>query len=289
MPRVALITQGTICNISTLWRFFLVRTGNYHRHIKDLHDKYGPVSTDEAWRKTEFYHNNSIVVSRKIVYNIFSMTDPAGHARMQKPIANWSIALLAERPNGYMTKGSDFDSTIANLDKTINYFSAVGQMPFLDFLFEKNPIMRIGPPNLNSHFIGAKAAYPDVVDDNAIMGYIMIPLLASANTTTITIHAVFYFLLRNPATYRKLKGADENESAYQNRLRAMKAVELAFGAGARICTGWHLALVEVYKMTATLVSRFDIELVDPAREWTVAGIWFARQTGILCHLQRRGR
>jgi len=41
-------------------------------------------------------------------------------------------------------------------------------------------------------------------------------------------------------------------------------------------------------MTATLVSRFDMELVDPTREWTVVGIWFARQTGFLCGIKRRG-
>ncbi len=113
-------------------------------------------------------------------------------------------------------------------------FSAVGQMPFLDFLFEKNPIVHIGPPNLMSvamvalgslgarmqgqdkdfnpavpdllqHFIAAKTAHPDTVDDNTIMGYMMIPLLAGADTTAITIRAIFYFLLRNRATYKKLQ------------------------------------------------------------------------------------
>ncbi len=86
---------------------------------------------------------------------------------------------------------------------------------------------------------------------------------------------------------RWLRAAGEGETAYQDRLRAMKAAELAFGAGARMCTGRHLAMLEVYKMTATLVSRFDIELADPAREWNVVGIWFARQTGLLCRLKRR--
>ncbi|KAK1836434.1 Pisatin demethylase [Podospora conica] len=465
---------------TNLWRFFLVRRGDYHRRIKQLHDKYGPVvrigpnlvdldcpeliktiyGTDVAWRKTEFYHNNSIMVGREIVYNVFSMTDPAGHARMQKPIAKyfsiggilaleplmdesindlctqlerrfdggsktcdlgewiayctWDLitSITFSRPYGYMSKGSDFDGTIGNLDKTIDYFSAIGQIPLLDFLLDKNPLMRVGPPNLNNvamiaggslgarlqgkdgnfdpavpdlmqHFIDAKAAYPDLVDDNTIMGYMMIPLLAGADTTAITIRAVFYYLLRHPATYRKLqdevlaagfdadtpapyraaralpyleavireamrlhpavsmpleryvpapgltlpdgsllppgtavginpyimgrnrtlwgddadefrperwlRAADETESACEARLRGMKAAELAFGAGARMCTGKHLALVEVYKITATVVSRFDMELVDPAREWTVAGVWFARQTGILCHLRRRGQ
>ena len=68
----------------------------------------------------------------------------------------------------------------------------------------------------------------------------------------------------------------------------MKAADLAFGSGSRICTGRHLALVEIYKMTATLVSRFEIELVDPAQEWTVVGSWFFRQKGIVCNLRSRG-
>jgi cytochrome P450 len=107
-------------------------------------------------------------------------------------------------------------------------------MPFLDFLLDKNPIRRTGPPNLVSvamvalgslgarqqgkdkdfdpsipdllqHFIEAKTAFPDLVDDNTIMGYMMIPLLAGADTTAITIRAVFYFMLRNPAVYQKLQ------------------------------------------------------------------------------------
>ena len=107
-------------------------------------------------------------------------------------------------------------------------------MPFLDFLLEKNPIVHIGPPNLMSvamvalgslgaraqgqdkdfdpsvpdllqHFIEAKTSHPDVVDDNTIMGYMMIPLLAGADTTAITLRAIFYFLLQNRAAYQKLQ------------------------------------------------------------------------------------
>jgi hypothetical protein len=56
---------------TNLWRLCLVRTGNYHRRMKKLHDQYGPVvrigpnlldldypeliktiyGTDEDWRK----------------------------------------------------------------------------------------------------------------------------------------------------------------------------------------------------------------------------------------------
>jgi hypothetical protein len=103
---------------------------------------------------------------------------------------------------------------VADTFRLIPSFSAVGQMPFLDFLLDKNPIMRVGPPNLNSvamialgslgarqqgkdenfdpavpdlmqHFIGAKAAYPDLVDDNTIMGY-MPPSAPSSTSCSAT-------------------------------------------------------------------------------------------------------
>jgi len=87
---------------------------------------------------------------------------------------------------------------------------------------------------------------------------------------------------------RWLQMTDESESIYKERLRVMKAADLAFGGGSRVCIGRNLALVETYKMVATLVSRFEIELVDPTREWSVLGLWFFRQKGIICNLKRRG-
>ena len=88
---------------------------------------------------------------------------------------------------------------------------------------------------------------------------------------------------------RWLRAAGESEAAYGDRVRAARTVaDLAFGGGSRVCIGRHLALMELYKMVATLVNRFEIELVDPAREWDVVGRWFFRQKGIICRLRRRG-
>lgn len=86
---------------------------------------------------------------------------------------------------------------------------------------------------------------------------------------------------------RWLQAKDEPENAYRDRLRAMNAADLTFGAGARICVGRNLALMETYKMVATIISRFSVELADPEREWTAVGIWFFRQTGLKVHLRRR--
>jgi hypothetical protein len=51
--------------------------------------------------QTEFYHNNSVMMPNgQIVYNVFSITDPAAHSRMQRPIAkHFSISgVLALEP-----------------------------------------------------------------------------------------------------------------------------------------------------------------------------------------------
>lgn len=88
---------------------------------------------------------------------------------------------------------------------------------------------------------------------------------------------------------RWLPGPDEDDGAYRRRLKAFNAADLTFGAGSHICIGRNFALMEVYKITATLVSRYDMELVDSERELEVTGSWFCRQKGLVCRLNTRER
>lgn len=308
-----------------------------------------------------------------------------------------------------MEKGCDFDGSIAAADKTLDYFMAVSQMPWLDYWLDKNPVVRIGPPNLVNvtrvslesivnriqgkdnfdpnkpdflqYFIESKQSHPDLVDDGTVMGYVMVNLIAGADTTAISIRSIFYYCLRNLDVYRKLEaeilgagfdpekpapysasrqlpyldavvresmrmhpvvavtmeryvpetgltlpdgsfvppktaigmnayvvgknksvyGEDadefrperwlqapgEDDEAFRVRLQKMKAADLSFGGGSRICLGRILALAEVYKLVATMVLRYEIELVDPTKDWVVEGSWFARQRGIMANLRMR--
>jgi hypothetical protein len=89
---------------------------------------------------------------------------------------------------------------LTNAENALNYFAVVGQMPFLDYVFDKSPVYKVfGPPGFgtimaisidhlmdryagknksyhdDSHpdffdqFIKAKRSYPDVVDDAQII------------------------------------------------------------------------------------------------------------------------
>lgn len=86
---------------------------------------------------------------------------------------------------------------------------------------------------------------------------------------------------------RWLQAKDETAEAYQERLQLYISTDLSFGAGSRICLGRHLALLKVYKIVATLINRYDIELVDPNKEWEVTCSWFPRQKGLDCYLKIR--
>ncbi|RYC62526.1 hypothetical protein CHU98_g3685 [Xylaria longipes] len=447
------------------WRFGKVRTGRYHLHMRELHDRYGPIvrigpnlldidmpeviktvyGSDTNWRKTEFYQNNSAVIDGKITYQLFSEIDPANHARMKRPIVKyfsqgnvlskeifvdkvvkdmcqhlstsfndkdcdlgewiafcaWDILgmMVFSQPFGYMDNGRDFDGSIRTANKSLDYFAAVGQVPFLDHLLDKNPVMRLGPPNLGNitriaaehlagrlrgannhieadvpeflqHFVDAKNSQPEVTETDVLVN-LLTTLIAGADTTAITIRTIFYYALKNPEIYnwlesqilraelrqpasyhleaivregmrihpavcmpleryvpepglslqdgsfipagtaigvnpyvlgrnkkvwgpdadkfrpeRWLRGEEEDYTTYRERIKLFSAADLTFGGGARVCIGRHIAYMEVYKVVATLVSTFEIKLVDIDREWEVVGSWFPRQKGLICRLKR---
>ncbi|KAK3318887.1 cytochrome P450 [Apodospora peruviana] len=314
------------------------------------------------------------------------------------------------RSFGYLDKGCDFDGSIAIADTSLDYFKAISQMPFLDYWLDKNPIVRIGPANLTNvtriafeslmariqgkdanydpkthdylqYFIESKKKNPELVDDGTIMEYLLVNLIAGADTTAVTIRSIIYLCLKRPTIYRKLEeeilaagldperpapynvarqlpyleavvrealrfhpvvavtmeryvpesgvrlpdgsfvpggvaigmnpyvvgrnkdvfGQDaqefrperwlqapgEDQETYRLRRQSMNAADLTFGGGSRICIGKTLALCEVYKIAATLIQRYEIELADPTKEWKVEGSWFTRQRGIITKLRLR--
>ena len=62
---------------------------------------------------------------------------------------------------------------------------------------------------------------------------------------------------------------------------------MSFGGGSRICLGRNLALVEVYKIVATLLNRYEIELADPSKELHTINSWFMRQEGLITKITPR--
>lgn len=326
----------------------------------------------------------------------------------------WDVvgAITFSKPLGYLSAGCDFDSTLRNAEKALDYFTWVGCIPWADHLFDKNRIYRLGPPGFGGiagisiqrlvdryqgndkdyhdpsrpdyldRFIEAKMQDPDVVDDNQIVGWLMINMVAGADTTAITIRSAVYHSLKNPRIWKKLReelvkagltkemaplrykdvrpvayleaivrealrilpgvsgtleryvppggvqlpdgsyvpekcilgfnpyvlgrnravwgddaeefkperwlrGENETEEDFQVRLKAMNGADLSFGGGSRICLGMHMGLMQVYKVVATLAVYYDLELVNPTKEWKVINSFFPRQEGLVVNMKKR--
>lgn len=86
---------------------------------------------------------------------------------------------------------------------------------------------------------------------------------------------------------RWLQQAGESDDAFTARLKLFNNSDLTFGGGSRICLGRHLGMLEAYKIIATLLARYEIELTYQHREWSVTNSWFLRQRGLICNLKRR--
>lgn len=314
-------------------------------------------------------------------------------------------AVTFSRPFGYLDLGDDFDGTLADSSRAQDYFSLVGALPYLDRWLGKNPVVQIGAPGFHAitgkivkyladrfqgndrdyhdpeepdfldHFIEAKKANPEEVDDAQIVSWLMINVLAGADTTALALKTAFYYCLRDERIWKRLRkellaagareaapvpyeiahstpyleavvrealrilpavsmaleryvpkegyrlsngsvlpggstigvnpyliarnkeiygddvegfrperwlrdeAAGETQAQFEARLAAMNSVDLTFGGGRRICIGKNLGLFQVCKVLATLVTSYELELVDPKGKWRIINSWFPRQEG----------
>ncbi|KAL0262771.1 hypothetical protein SLS55_001744 [Diplodia seriata] len=73
------------------------------------------------------------------------------------------------------------------------------------------------------------------------------------------------------------------------RRAEMRNCLFAFGAGARTCVGKNVSLLEIYKLVPAVLLNFELELVQPEREWTIHNAWFVKQSDFFVRLRRRTR
>lgn len=57
---------------------------------------------------------------------------------------------------------------------------------------------------------------------------------------------------------RWLQGPAESDEEFKARTKAMKALDMSFGHGSRICLGKHIAELQIYKVIPTLLGIMDV-------------------------------
>lgn len=77
-------------------------------------------------------------------------------------------------------------------------------------------------------------------------------------------------------------------SASEERIKRMDRHILSFGAGARVCLGRNIAMLEMHKLLPALLMRYEVKLARPEREWRIRNGWLVRQEGLDVLLERKG-
>ncbi|KAL2167880.1 hypothetical protein VTG60DRAFT_667 [Thermothelomyces hinnuleus] len=146
-----------------------VYSGEYAPRIKKLHEKFGLIS--------DFYKNSSSVIDVKITYHMFSEVDPTKHALIKRPVPK-KTCLFGD---------------------WLSYYA----WDFMGMGEDKN--FKEGNPDFLQYFIESKSRHPDLVNDGSVIGYLLLNLIAGADTTAIAMRALFYHVLKNPRVFIRLQ------------------------------------------------------------------------------------
>ena len=135
---------------------------------------------------------------------------------------------------GFLGKRTDVGDLLFTSRRTLDYFSIIANIPWLDKILAKNPVCPIGPPTFSQavtfsmeqitkhvsgkdttahmhrrmdfldHFLALKQEHPNIVDDNVVILYILNNVVAGSDTVATAMNAVLNFTMRNSRVYEKL-------------------------------------------------------------------------------------
>ncbi|TGO46446.1 hypothetical protein BCON_0325g00140 [Botryotinia convoluta] len=134
------------------------------------------------------------------------------------------------RSMGFLDAAYDHSGYLDVSNQINDYFCVVGQLPALDHWLAKNPVWPIGPLTVDKaaaycaeqsiarqkgtggksvdqkdmldDFLELKRLNPEMIDDNIVIDYMLLNILAGADTTSIAIRSIIYFTLKNPRFQR---------------------------------------------------------------------------------------
>ncbi|KGO53203.1 Cytochrome P450 [Penicillium expansum] len=156
----------------------------------------------------------------------------------------------------------------------------VSQIPWIDNILDKNPIKRIGPKHTLTgvlytfkvvaeyqaqfaenkmsagtvdhtldKYVQLKETYPDMVDDNQIVKWLMLSILAGGDTSSATIRAAVYYLAKSPTAMIKLaaelKAAGISTPAPWKEIRDLQYLDAVIREALRVNPGVAMILERI--------------------------------------------
>ena len=203
----------------------------------------------------------------------------------------------------------------------------IGQLPFLDLLLLKNPLLRFldkrgimsftfpivtfakarmserlaqikangkqtlntstGSADLLSMFLRAKDDRPEFFDDGRVLTMAVSMAFAGSETTGISLAAIFYFLLKNRHCYQRLM--DEIDAAVYNQIIQDRPLGLVSWAESQKLTYLDACVKEAFRLHPAV--GLPLERVVPAQGATICGEDIPGGTIVGCNawvIHRRG-
>lgn len=175
------------------------------------------------------------------------------------------MLLTAEKNMDYQSVVRDSYLPSPHLSLHNHSQSQIGQIPTLDKWLAKNPrlaskfpafaatagfcverfVERMqkldqfkGKTDFMNQFLHAKDEFPSVVTDNEVIGYMIVNILGGGDTTSITVKAIIYHVLKNPAVHKRLveelKNAQLQHPASYAALEGLEYLDACIKEGLRI-------------------------------------------------------
>ncbi|KAJ5854798.1 hypothetical protein N7534_007341 [Penicillium rubens] len=222
-------------------------------------------------------------------------------------------SITYSKRHGFIEKNEDIDGIVKSLANIFDYSAPVGQMPWLDKLFWKNPIFDIlqklglsdnshpvavfakqrmqermsakgdvtGPgakDDLLTRFIKAGETRPDFMTNKRILTMATSMAFAGSETTAISIAAVFYYILKSPECMRRVK--QELDHAVANGTIANRPTGLVSWTESRQLPYLDACIKEAFRMHPA--AGLPLERVVPASGLEISGHFIRGGTIVGC-------
>lgn len=222
-------------------------------------------------------------------------------------------SITYSKRHGFIEKNQDIDGIIAQLARTFDYAGPVGQMPWLDSLLWKNPILNTlsrwgiidnsfavaifararmqerlsskvstatasSRDDLLTMFLKARDARPDFMTEKRVLTMAVSMAFAGSETTAISLAAVFYYLLKNPSCLRRLR--EELDTAVKTGLIENRPSGRVSWSESQRLPYLDACIKEAFRVHPA--AGLPLERVVPPQGMDIAGHWVPGGTIVGC-------
>jgi benzoate 4-monooxygenase len=161
-----------------------------------------------------------------------------------------TLWLLARHPPTFQKLRAELDNLLTDHDITAPDFNTLMAAPYLRACIDES--LRLRPPVA----IGLPRKTPK--EGSTICGH-LIP-------GGVTVSVPILELQRHPSLFRNPDTYDPDRWFDPSELPNLREYSQPFSIGARACIGRNLAMIELTKVIATVVIRYDVELIHKDQE-----------------------